>query len=195
VADICAGAGGKTLAMAAMMRNQGKIIAHDRDRHRLRSIFERIQRSGATNIEVLRAEDEDRLQALGPYDCVVLDAPCSGSGAWRRKPDAKWRLSEKQLLQRLQDQETVLQRGAELVKKGGWLVYITCSVLPEENGAQIEKFLKRNTAFRLVSFGEPWQKAIATEPPVSADGSSDTLLLTPRTHDTDGFFIAVMARQ
>ncbi len=193
VADICAGAGGKTLALAAMMQNQGKLVAHDSDRHRLRPIFERLTRAGVQNVEVLAAQDGGKL-AESSFDCVLIDAPCSGSGAWRRKPDAKWRLTEKQLQQRLKDQRQVLENGARLAKQGGRLVYITCSVLKEENSDQVAQFLAQHPEFKLIAFGEQWKKAIGTKPPVSADGSKQTLLLTPAQHDTDGFFVAVMRK-
>ncbi len=194
VADICAGAGGKTLALAAAMRNEGKLYAHDSDRHRLRPIFERLRRAGAENVEVVAADEGDRLAKAGGFDCVLIDAPCSGSGSWRRKPDAKWRLTEKQLQQRLKEQKEVLQRGAALVKSGGRLVYITCSVLPEENIDQVTAFLAGHADFTLIPYTEQWRGAIGGTPPASADGSAGTLLLTPASHDTDGFFIAVMKR-
>lgn len=194
VADICAGAGGKTLALAAMMQNKGAIIAYDADRHRLRPIFERMTRAGVTNIEVIAADEAEKLDHMGGFDCVLLDAPCSGSGSWRRKPDAKWRLAEIQLQQRIKDQREVLDRGAELVKKGGRLVYITCSVLPEENTAQIAAFLARHKNFEVIPFARQWASAIGTTAPVSADGSTETLLLTPAQHGTDGFFIAVLRK-
>jgi 16S rRNA (cytosine967-C5)-methyltransferase len=193
--DLCAGSGGKTLALAAMMENKGQIHAHDDDKHRLRPIFERIQRSGARNIQVIGADERAKLSSLsGKMDCVVVDAPCSGSGSWRRKPDAKWRLTVKQLAIRLAEQRTVLGQGAKLVKPGGRLVYITCSILPEENGDQIGAFLTGHSDFRTVPYRDQWQAAIGSEPPESADGSSDALLLTPLDHATDGFFIAVMRR-
>lgn len=195
VADICAGAGGKTLALAALMHNQGKIIAHDRDRHRLRPIFERMNRSGATNIEVLSAEDGKRLEGQGGFDCVVVDAPCTGSGTWRRKPDAKWKLTEKTLALRVKEQREVLSRGAALVKPGGRLAYFTCSLLPEENTEQVAWFLASHEDFKVVSYIEQWAKTIGGNAPVSADGSRNTLLLTPRQHGTDGFFVAVMQRR
>ena len=194
VADICAGAGGKTLALAAMMQNKGKVVAYDADRHRLRPIFDRMTRAGVTNIDVIAADEASKLDEMGGFDCVLIDAPCSGSGSWRRKPDAKWRLAEMQLKQRIKDQREVLERGAELVKAGGRLVYITCSVLPEENTAQIEAFLKVHTDFEIIPYARQWAAAIGTPPPVSADGSTSTLLLTPAQHGTDGFFIAVMRR-
>jgi 16S rRNA (cytosine967-C5)-methyltransferase len=193
VADICAGAGGKTLALAALMKNEGRLVAHDADRFRLRPIFERLTRAGVTNTEVIAAQEGGKL-GEGTFDCVLIDAPCSGSGAWRRKPDAKWRFTEKQLLQRIKDQRQVLENGARLVKPGGRLVYITCSVLPDENTAQVNWFLAQHKDFRIIPFGQQWQATIGGAAPASTDGSSETLLLTPASHATDGFFVAVMGR-
>jgi 16S rRNA (cytosine967-C5)-methyltransferase len=192
--DLCAGAGGKTLALAALMKNKGQLVAHDQDKHRLRPIFDRINRSGATCIEVVAADEGERLKGFGGFDCVLIDAPCSGSGAWRRKPDAKWRLQLKQLEQRQKDQRDVLEQGASLVKAGGRLVYITCSVLPEENTAQVKAFLVKNKGFKIIPYTEQWKNFIGGEVPKSADGSSNTLLMTPAQHGTDGFFVAVMQR-
>jgi len=195
VADVCAGAGGKTLALAAMMQNEGKVIAHDADRHRLRPIFERLQRAGVKNVEVIAADEGGRLASFGGFDCVLIDAPCSGSGAWRRKPDAKWRLTQKQLQQRIKDQREALEQGAKLVKPGGRLVYVTCSILPEENNAQVKMFLDRHKGFHIVPYREQWRESIGGEAPASADRADNTLLLTPARHGTDGFFIAVMQRK
>lgn len=194
VADICAGAGGKTLALAAMMRNEGRLVAHDLDRFRLRPIFERLTRAGVTNCEVISAQDRGKLEAQGPFDRVVIDAPCSGSGSWRRKPDAKWRLTQKQFAQRLKDQAQVLEKGIELTKRGGEMLYITCSVLPEENTGQVSAFLSRHNEMRLVPYKEVWERMIGGLAPESADGATDTLVLTPARHDTDGFFMAVMRK-
>ena len=194
VLDLCAGAGGKTLALAAMLQNKGRVVAYDADRHRLRPIFERMTRAGVTNIDVIAADEASKLDEMGGFDCVLIDAPCSGSGSWRRKPDAKWRLAEMQLKQRIRDQREVLEKGAELVKVGGRLVYITCSVLPEENMAQIAAFLNAHRNFEVIPYAKQWTSAIGTPAPASADGSSETLLLTPARHGTDGFFIAVMRR-
>jgi 16S rRNA (cytosine967-C5)-methyltransferase len=195
IADICAGAGGKTLAIAAMMGNRGQIHAHDPDKYRLRPIFERLQRAGARNVQVIGADEGARLGELdGKMDCVVIDAPCSGSGAWRRKPDAKWRLTPRQLAARLAEQRIVLSRGARLVRPGGRLLYVTCSVLPEENGDQVAAFLEGHPDFSVVSFSDQWRLAIGSLPPQSADGASQTLLLTPARHRTDGFFIGVLRR-
>ncbi|MCA3574188.1 MAG: RsmB/NOP family class I SAM-dependent RNA methyltransferase [Aestuariivirga sp.] len=194
VADICAGAGGKTLALAALMQNEGRLLAHDLDRFRLRPIFERLTRAGVTNCEVISAQDKGKLDAAGPFDCVVIDAPCSGSGSWRRKPDAKWRLTRKQLDQRIKDQDSVLEKGYALAKPGGTILYITCSVLPEENTDQVAAFLARHPDVRIVPYREQWRNTIGGDAPDSADGSPDTLLLTPAQHDTDGFFVAVMQK-
>jgi 16S rRNA (cytosine967-C5)-methyltransferase len=196
VADICAGAGGKTLALAALMKNEGTVVAHDRDRHRLRPIFERIGRSGATNIEVLAAEDIAKLAEGGGFDCVVADAPCTGTGTWRRKPDAKWRLTDKSLAIRVKEQRDVLTQAAALVKKGGRLAYFTCSVLPEENGDQVKWFLSQHKDFRIIPTAKAWAaSSLGGEAPPSADKSSETLLLTPRCHGTDGFFVALLERK
>ena len=196
VADICAGAGGKTLALAAQMANRGQIHAYDADRHRLRPIFERLKRSGAHNVQVIPADERERLEGLGgAMDVVLVDAPCSGSGSWRRRPDAKWRLTREALERRIAEQSKALDQGADLVKPGGRLLYVTCSVLPEENADQVAAFLARHEDFAVVPYGQVWRAAIASEPPPSADGSDQTLLLTPARHGTDGFFVAVVRRK
>ena len=195
VGDMCAGAGGKTLALAAMMTNKGQIFAHDSDRHRLRPIFERLQRAGVRNVQVVGADEIERFDALaGKLDCLLIDAPCSGSGSWRRKPDAKWRITEKQLVARQADQSALLERAASLVKLGGRLVYVTCSMLPEENEDQIAAFLSRNPGYAVVPYREQWQTAVGTPAPESAIASELGLQLTPARHETDGFFISVLRR-
>jgi 16S rRNA (cytosine967-C5)-methyltransferase len=196
VLDLCAGAGGKTLALAALMQNTGQLYAYDADRHQLKPIFERIRRAGVRNVQVLRAGDETALGALGPrFDIVMADAPCTGTGTWRRRPDAKWRLKPEALAARVAEQKSVLERGAALVKPGGRLVYVTCSVLPEENTGQIAAFLKDHADFQIVPTDEVWGTALPGAPPPSADGRGDTLLLTPARHGTDGFFIAILLRR
>jgi 16S rRNA (cytosine967-C5)-methyltransferase len=193
VADICAGAGGKTLALAALMQNKGRLVAHDVDKHRLRPIFERIMRAGATCVEVVSAENVASLEE-GGFDCVVVDAPCSGTGTWRRKPETKWKLSRNTLDVRLTEQRNVLASGAKLVKSGGRLVYYTCSLLPEENIDQVKTFLKQNAEFKILPYSEIWARTIGGKVPKSADGRTDTLLLTPHQHEVDGFFVAIMQR-
>ena len=195
VLDLCAGAGGKTLAMAAVMQNTGQIYAYDADRVQLRPIFERLKRAGVRNAQVLPAGDEEAVRALGArFDVVLVDAPCTGSGVWRRRPDAKWRVKPQNLADRQKEQQEVLELAAPLVKPGGRLVYVTCSVLPEENKDQVTAFLERQPEFSLQPYAESWTAYIGDTPPASADGSSDTLLLTPATHGTDGFFIAILER-
>jgi 16S rRNA (cytosine967-C5)-methyltransferase len=196
VIDLCAGAGGKTLGLAAQMENSGQLYAYDSDRLRLRPIFERLKRAGVRNTQVLSAGDEGELTTLqGKMDLVVIDAPCTGSGVWRRRPDAKWRLKPEMLEARLAEQRAVLDEGASLVKPGGRLVYITCSILPPENREQVDGFLARHPEFKVVPWPKLWAEAIGTEPPpASADGSAETLLMTPLSHGTDGFFVAVLER-
>jgi 16S rRNA (cytosine967-C5)-methyltransferase len=196
IIDLCAGAGGKTLALAALMRNSGQLYAYDAERLRLRPIFERLKRAGVRNAQVLQAGDTEALAGLaGKMDLVMIDAPCTGSGVWRRRPDAKWRLSPQMLDARIAEQRAVLDQGAALVKPGGRLAYITCSVLPSENREQVDAFVSRHPDFKLLPWQPLWEAAIPAEPPpVSADGSAATLQLTPRNHGTDGFFIAVLQR-
>jgi 16S rRNA (cytosine967-C5)-methyltransferase len=195
ILDLCAGAGGKTLALSAAMQNTGQIYAYDDDKHRLKPIFARIKRAGVRNVQILRAGDEAALDTLGAkFDCVLADAPCTGAGTWRRRPDAKWRLRPHALSERIKDQQAVLTRAVKMVRPGGRLVYVTCSILPEENGDQIAACLAANPDFHSVPFADAWRTALPGEPPESADGSTDHLVLTPGRHGTDGFFIAVLQR-
>jgi len=196
VADICAGAGGKTLALAAAMHGKGQVHAYDADRERLKPIFERIKRARAHNIQVLEPGNEAALTVLeGRMDVVFVDAPCTGSGVWRRRPDAKWRLRPAQLETRAGEQRAVLALAAPLVRAGGRLVYVTCSVLAEENGDQVTSFLKANPDFSLKAIGEVWSETLECACPASADGAAETLLLTPASHGTDGFFVAVLEKR
>ncbi len=195
VLDLCAGAGGKTLALGAAMQNTGQLYAYDDDRHRLKPIFARVKRAGVRNVQILRGGDETALDALaGKFDVVLADAPCTGSGTWRRRPDAKWRLRPHALEERIKDQRLVLKRAVQMVRPGGRLVYVTCSILPEENGDQIAALLADNPAFRAMPIADAWRAALPGDPPVSADGRSDHLVLTPAQHGTDGFFIAILER-
>lgn len=195
VLDLCAGAGGKTLALAAAMQNTGQVYAYDADRHQLKPIFDRLKRAGARSVQVLKAGDVAALDALGArFDCVLADAPCTGSGTWRRRPDAKWRVKPEALVERCQEQRTVLAQSAKSVRPGGRIVYVTCSVLPEENSDQVAQFLSGNPAFRALPVADVWRSALPSEPPRSADGNANHLLLTPGQHGTDGFFIAVLER-
>lgn len=193
VLDYCAGAGGKTLAVAAAMQNTGQIHAYDVDRRRLSPMIERMSRAGATNIELV--ERPEKLQALtGLMDRVIVDAPCTGTGTWRRRPDIKWRLSENNLATRLGDQAKVLDAAGLYVKSGGRLIYITCSILPEENSAQIEAFLARAPQFTAMPIAPLWQKLFGVEMGRHARISGAGIMLTPAGMGTDGFFIAVLER-
>ena len=188
VADLCAGAGGKTLALAALMQNKGQLHAYDADRHRLKGIFERLKRAGTRNVQVLEAGVPDQLAALTDrMDVVFVDAPCSGSGVWRRRPDAKWRLNEQTLASRLEDQRQVLDMAVPLVKPGGRLIYVTCSLLLQENEAQVGAFLARHSRFDAAALGMSIDGLCA--------GIEERLLLTPARHGCDGFFAATLRRK
>ena len=196
VLDICAGAGGKTLAFAAAMQNTGQVYAYDDDAQRLRPIVERLKRAGARNVQVLQAGDGEALVLLGArFDVVFIDAPCSGTGAWRRRPDAKWRLKPANVEQRGEQQRAILDVAAPLTKPGGRLVYVTCSVLPEENEDQAAWFTANHPAFRVLPWRPLWEAGVGGEPPASAIPGEHGLLLTPARHGTDGFFIAAFERQ
>ena len=149
VIDLCAGAGGKTLALAAMMQGKGRLIATDHDKRQLAPIHERLSRAGVHNADVRtpKGEDDPLADIRSSADLVLIDAPCTGTGTWRRNPDAKWRMRPGALDVRLKDQSEVLDRAAALVKPGGRIAYITCSVLPVENSEQIREFIGRYSDF------------------------------------------------
>lgn len=194
VLDYCAGGGGKTLALSAAMENSGQIHAYDIDKARLAPIFERLKRAGTRNVQVHDAGSD--LSALaGRMDRVIIDAPCTGTGTWRRRPDTKWKLTQKNLEERLDQQQAVLASAAPFVRPGGFLIYITCSVLPQENEAQVYGFCEDNGAFEPVSAGEVWQDLFGENPlqPWSAD--MKTVTLTPAATKTDGFFFSVMQKR
>jgi 16S rRNA (cytosine967-C5)-methyltransferase len=194
VVDFCAGAGGKTLALAAEMRNKGSLVACDISETRLTRSAQRLRRAGVSNVErrTLSTERDKWVKRhAGGFDRVFVDAPCSGTGTWRRNPDAKWRLEPRDLEELAELQARILESAARLVKPGGRLVYATCSLLPEENDRQVERFLAAATDFALLPIGEVWRNAFGT--PCPADG--EMLHLTPARHETDGFFVAVMARR
>lgn len=198
VVDLCAGAGGKTLALAAAMNNAGQLYATDLDKRRLAPIHVRIERAGVRNAQVITPGPKaDHLARMsGKADLVLVDAPCTGVGAWRRNPDAKWRIRPSSLERRLQEQVDVLDRAAGLVRPGGRLAYITCSILDAENGAQVRDFLNRHPAFTIVppedglsALGEQGA-AFVERTLVSKEG----ILMTPRLTQTDGFFVSLLRR-
>jgi 16S rRNA (cytosine967-C5)-methyltransferase len=187
VIDLCAGAGGKSLAMAAAMQNRGRIVACDIDRSRLSRLEPRAARAGAMIIETMLFNPGGELAALGEWlgkaDAVLVDAPCSGSGTWRRNPEARWRLNSRQLERYVSAQSQLLDIAAELVRPGGRLVYATCSLLDEEGAGQIAAFLGRHAAFR----ADPLQLSAGCP-----RGSG--IRLTPFHDGTDGFFVARLLR-
>jgi 16S rRNA (cytosine967-C5)-methyltransferase len=199
VIDLCAGGGGKTLALAAQMENRGRLIATDTDIRRLAPIHARLARAGAGHVEVRTPRGAAPLldDVVGQVDLVLIDAPCTGIGAWRRNPDAKWRVRPGALEQRIKDQDEVLARAAPLVRQGGRIAYITCSLLAEENGDRIAAFLAAHPAFAVLAADEmvralPGRTAeFGAAVLVTGEG----LLMTPRRTGTDGFFVAIMTRK
>ena len=195
VADICAGAGGKTLVMAARMQNTGQIYAYDSDAVRFRPIFERLKRAGARNVQTLPPGDESALAALeGRMDLALIDAPCSGTGVWRRRPDAKWRLTSAQLAERTETQSALLERAARLLKPQGTLAYVTCSILPHENDEQIEAFLEHNPSFSVIDAEQRAAKVLSQSVTRSGNHNKMGLLLTPARQGADGFYIALLIK-
>jgi 16S rRNA (cytosine967-C5)-methyltransferase len=176
VADLCAGAGGKTLALAMTMQNRGQLVACDVAAARLDGAVRRLRRAGVHNVErhLLEPGDKWIKRRAQTFDRVLVDAPCTGTGTWRRNPDARLRLTETDLAELLPKQAAILDQAASLVRTRGRLVYATCSLLPEENEAQVTAFLARHPSFVL---------------------ADDFLSLSPARHGTDGFFAAVLERR
>lgn len=194
VLDYCAGGGGKTLALAASMQNKGQLYAFDADRLRLAPIHDRLKRAGVRNIQVRDPASSTLEDLKGQMDLVFIDAPCTGTGVWRRRPDSKWRLAEKALSDRIEDQRTVLQRAREFVKPGGRLAYVTCSLLPQENQHQVDWFLEESPDFGLVSLSDSWRDLFPGQPQPKHATARGEMLFTPASTDTDGFFVAMLKR-
>jgi 16S rRNA (cytosine967-C5)-methyltransferase len=199
VVDLCAGAGGKTLAFAAAMENRGQIYATDLDKRRLAPIHARLERAGARNVQVRTPTGRGDILAdlAGRADLVMIDAPCTGTGAWRRNPDAKWRIRPGALAERLNEQQAVLERAATLVKSGGRIAYVTCSVLAEENNDQVGSFLARHPDFSVEKPADV-VKVLGERAYLFARAaliSGQGLLMTPRRTDTDGFFVSMLRRR
>jgi 16S rRNA (cytosine967-C5)-methyltransferase len=196
VLDLCAGAGGKTLALAAAMGNRGGILACDADAKRLARLAPRLARSGARIVETRPLKVSGALGAkgkgkdtLGAFDRVLVDAPCSGSGTWRRHPDAKWRLTPAKLGEYFAAQAALLREAAAHVRPNGRLVYAVCSILPSEGATQVAAFLSVNKGWRAVPADKAWRDALGTKAPFAGPH----MLLTPHRHRTDGFFAAILA--
>ncbi len=190
VVDWCAGAGGKTLALAGMMANRGQIVACEVSAPRLEGAVRRLRRAGVHNVERHLVEPGDKWlkRRAGGFDRVLVDAPCTGTGTWRRNPDARLRLKETDLAELVPKQANILDTAQTLVRKGGRLVYATCSLLKEENEAQVRGFLLRHTDFAVVPLVRAWPL------PLPVPNSGDFLSLTPARNGTDGFFTAVLER-
>jgi 16S rRNA (cytosine967-C5)-methyltransferase len=192
VCDFCAGAGGKTLALGAMMKNTGRLYAFDVSEKRLANLKPRMARSQLSNVhpQLISDENDTKVKRLaGKMDRVLVDAPCSGLGTLRRNPDLKWRQTPESVLELTTKQAAILASAARMVKSGGRLVYATCSLLPEENEAIVEGFLAGHPEFRL----KPAHEILAEQGVTLEMG--DTLRLNPQTHGTDGFFAAALERQ
>lgn len=193
VADYCAGAAGKTLAMAATMGNRGRITACDTSAPRLEGAARRLRRAGVDNAErhLLGPGDRWAKRRAGTFDRVLVDAPCTGTGTWRRNPDARLRTRPEDLAELVAMQHDILGTAAELVRPGGRLVYATCSLLPQENEEQMDRFLARDARFRPVPLDGLWA---ALRPGVTAPCAGPWMRLSPAANGTDGFFCAVLER-
>ncbi|MBK1794149.1 RsmB/NOP family class I SAM-dependent RNA methyltransferase [Devosia sp. WQ 349] len=195
VLDLCAGAGGKTLALAATMGNTGQIFAYDSDRSRLAPIYDRLKRNGVRNAQV-RAPNPGALDDLiGKIDRVVVDAPCTGTGTWRRRPDTKWKLTPELIALRQSEQAALLEQALTFLKVGGTLVYITCSVLPEENDDQVVDFVKSHANVETVPMATVWRKALISDLPEGLETPAGGLMLTPARTSTDGFYIHLLRKK
>jgi 16S rRNA (cytosine967-C5)-methyltransferase len=194
VADLCAGAGGKTLALAAAMRNRGRLTACDVSAPRLEGAVRRLRRAGVNNAErhLLAPGDRWAKRRAGGFDRVLVDAPCTGTGTWRRNPDARVRTGPNDLRELSDKQAQILETGADLVRPGGHLVYATCSLLPEEDEAQVGKFLERHPEFGPLPLPRAWAESGGIGSP-PAEG--EYLVTSPARHGTDGFFAAVLQRR
>ena len=201
VLDFCAGGGGKTLALAALMENTGQLYAYDSDARRLKPLYHRAKRAGVRNLQIVNPADGDTaLRSLKEkMDVVFIDAPCTGVGTWRRHPDTKWRLTPQQLERRIAEQDAVLREAAVYVKPGGRLVWATCSFLMEENEDRLETFLDAHPDFAMMPALDEIAASglltdegrIALAPCVTPEGA---LRITPDKLRGDGFFIATLKR-
>ena len=200
VLDYCAGAGGKTLALAALLNNTGQIHAWDYDWRRLRAIWPRLQRAGVRNAQVHDGAEADALSGLADrMDVVFVDAPCTGSGTWRRRPDSKWRLKPEALDKRIKEQTLVLENASRYVKPGGRLVYVTCSILPQENEDRVAEFLDAHRDFEPVAAIEAMASTglLTEEGEIqigACAGRFGAVQLTPARTGTDGLYVCVMEK-
>ncbi|MBL4837311.1 MAG: RsmB/NOP family class I SAM-dependent RNA methyltransferase [Kordiimonadaceae bacterium] len=201
VADLCAGAGGKSLLVSARMENKGQLYALDTSEKRLTECKKRLDRAGNRNVQLvpLTLAAGERKTALAPMqdkcDRVYVDVPCSGTGTWRRSPDQRWRFTDAKMKDLNETQYGLLVEGAGLVKDGGRLIYMTCSLLPAENEAVVERFLaETKNAWRILDYKDVWPQVMDSDAPQSAATLEGTLQLTPHLHQTDGFYIAIFEK-
>ncbi len=201
VIDLCAGAGGKSLLISALMDNKGQVYSFDISGKRLNALKSRAQRAGCRNVQssVLPSSADQRAKVLagltGKADRVVVDTPCTGTGTWRRNPDQRWRLSAEVITGFSDTQNSLLTEGANLVKVGGRLVYMTCSVLPEENEVVVERFLNAQPdGWRPLDYKTVWLDVLPGSPPETLSKNRHFLQLVPHMHQTDGFFIAILEK-
>ncbi len=201
VIDLCAGGGGKSLMVSALMENRGQVYAFDISSKRLSAMKPRIQRAGCRNIQcrVLPEGGSARQKLLadfhGKADRVIIDAPCTGSGTWRRNPDQRWRLTTSIIEGYAALQSSLLEEGSALVNDGGRLVYMTCSLLPDENEAVVDQFLASTSGrWRLLDYASVWQQVLPSASPKTASLNPKCLQLVPHKHQTDGFFVAIFEK-
>jgi 16S rRNA (cytosine967-C5)-methyltransferase len=198
VADFCAGAGGKTLMLAAGMANKGRVLAMDVGSDRLERAGPRIARAGLHNVErrVLKSEEDRFLKRWTKrFDRVLVDAPCTGVGTWRRTPEARLRYGESDLAGMTELQDRILSSAARLTKPGGRLIYVTCSLLTEENEDRVKALLARREDYRVLPVAEVWRETVQALGGPGCPETGDFLRLTPDQHGTDGFFVAILERR
>ena len=187
IIDYCCGGGGKSLLLGAILKNAGQILAHDKNIKRMNGLNDRAERLGINNIKII-----DNIKPSDKFDRFIIDAPCSGSGTWRRSPDAKYRLTLKQLEVIEQAQEEILDIARNHLTDEGRIIYMTCSVLPEENEKQIEKFLNNHPEFSVVNMRELWERKLEKRYPFAEE---NYLHCSPLSTETDGFFVCVLQRR
>jgi 16S rRNA (cytosine967-C5)-methyltransferase len=196
VMDLCAGAGGKTLSLAAFMHNQGVLHATDADGRRLAPLYERLTRAGVTiaNVHHPRGGQDPVIALKNQMDAVLVDAPCTGSGTWRRHPDTKWRLRPGSLSLRVAEQAAVLARAAQLVRSNGRIIYVTCSMFEQENDGAINAFLGKHQGFQVLAQKNVLQQAGLEALAPLLHLTRHGLQLTPLLTGTDGFYVAVVRK-
>ncbi len=192
VLDYCAGHGGKAVVLSMLMNNTGQIFLHDISESRLSNVPSRMRRLGIKNYQI--KVNLENIQNSNLFDVVFVDAPCTGSGTWRRKPDLKWRSSKEKLNENIKAQHDIIREASKFVKVGGKLIYVTCSVFDSENDGQISDFLSSNSTFKLINYQTQWKYDENNIPKNAKSHNEDTLLLSPMTHNTDGFFVAIIER-